>query len=100
MSGPQRKSSPIVPRQVASGRKPRCERRIKPDLRKLEIPTMLVRRKTRSNVTRAHRPWPRFLLIMLLLLTFGLNINGQFPVAKEANQVQLHGGIEISPEGI
>lgn len=58
---------------------------------------MLVGRKRRLNTLRA---LPAFLLIALFILAFSSNIFRQISAAGETDQGQLHGGIEIDPEGI
>lgn len=71
-----------------------------PDLRKLEFLAMLVGRKRRSKTLRAQRWLSAFLLTTLLIPAFNSNAYGQISAARETHQAQLHGGIEIDPEGI
>ena len=71
-----------------------------PDLRKLEILAMLVGRKRRLKALRARLALSAYLLTTLLIPAFYSNIYGQTSTAKGTNQAQLHGGIEIDPEGI
>ncbi|HKQ80328.1 MAG TPA: hypothetical protein VJ810_41930 [Blastocatellia bacterium] len=70
------------------------------DLRKLEIVAMLVDLKRWSNTVRALRGLSALLLTTLLIPACNLNAYGQISAAGEANQTQLHGGIQIDPEGI
>jgi len=71
-----------------------------PDLRKLEIPAMLVGRKRRSSILGARRGLSAILLTTLFIPAFNSNVYGQISAAGETDQTQLHGGIEIDPEGI
>lgn len=71
-----------------------------PDLKKLETLAMLVARKRISKTLRGQRALSVFLLIALFILAFGSNIYWRITAAGETDQGQLHGGIEIDPEGI
>src|SRR5262249_806863 len=71
-----------------------------PDLRKLEILAMLVDRNSRSSILGARRGLSAFLLTTLFIPAFYSNVYGQVSAARETDQPQLHGGIEIDPEGI
>lgn len=71
-----------------------------PDLRKLEFLAMLVGRKRRSKTLRAQRGLCAFLLTTLFIPAFNSNTYGQISAARETNQAQLHGGIEIDSDGI
>jgi len=71
-----------------------------PDLRKLEILAMLVARKRKSKTQRAQRALSALLLIALFILAFDVNAYWQIPAAGKTGSGQLHGGIEINPEGI
>src|SRR5262245_2442330 len=61
---------------------------------------MLVGRKRRSNTLRAQRGLFAFLLTTLFIPGFNSDIYGQNSAPGDTNQAQLHGGIEIDPEGI
>src|SRR5262249_55589565 len=79
---------------------PRRKMGAAPDLRKLEIPAMLVGRKRRSSILGARRGLSAILLTTLFIPGLNSNVYGQISTAGETDQTQLHGGIELDPEGI
>ncbi len=73
---------------------------VAPDLRKLEILAMLVCRKKIASSLTARGGLFAFLLTMPLITALNSNVCGQVSAPGEVNHIQLHGGIEIDPEGI
>src|SRR5215470_1005325 len=61
---------------------------------------MLVDRDSRSGILGARRGLSAFLLTTLFIPAFYSNVYGQVSAARETDQTQLRGGIEIDPEGI
>ncbi len=73
---------------------------VAPDIRKHKILAMLVVRKGKSNTLRARRSLTVFLLITFFTLAFSPSDFRRISAAGLRNNGQMHGGIEVDPEGI